>query len=184
MPSRHFSIPPAHIPFRAAVILKNRLGKPVPPFGNIFNPGNQQYFAAVPLYQAGCRLHVNTSAGCIFIRQAIGQFTAASEHIHITPLEIPADSPDRIFVGNDNVIITSALLILLQQGAGRFHFNGQFGQDKVGGQKQKERRKAEVYDLFSVRFGDGGNPSPSGEEKVIVVALCYFTDLVHILRRT
>ena len=37
---------------------------------------------------------------------------------------------------------------------------------------------------ISVPFGDGGNPSPSGEEKVIVVALCDFTNSEHILRRT
>ena len=37
--------------------------------------------------------------------------------------------------------------------------------------------------LFSVPLGDGGNPSPLGEEKVIIVALCDFTNLEHILRR-
>ena len=46
------------------------------------------------------------------------------------------------------------------------------------------RFRAEVENVISVLIGDGGNPSPSGEEKVIVVALCDFTDLVHILRRT
>ena len=46
------------------------------------------------------------------------------------------------------------------------------------------RRDATLTAFLSVPFGDGGNPSPSGEEKVIVVALCDFTNSEHILRRT
>jgi hypothetical protein len=45
-----------------------------------------------------------------------------------------------------------------------------------------ESKKLDAF--FSVPFGDGGNPSPLGEEKVIVVALCDFTSLEHIQRRT
>jgi len=48
---RHLSIPPKHITFKAAIILRNWFWKLIPPPVNIFNTGCQHRLAPVSIYQ-------------------------------------------------------------------------------------------------------------------------------------
>jgi hypothetical protein len=82
---------------------------------------------------------MSSNLPCILIAQPIIKFTRVFKHVDIIALQIPADSPDRIFVGDDDVVTSDVFIILFQQETRSLRFNGQVSDDKVANKNRRSR---------------------------------------------